>query len=299
MTTEIGNSALLRTWANDGTVVVPSNAKIDEGWLRGEQPPHEWMNYIHNILGQKINHALSRGAADWVSSTEYLAGAVVNRSGAVWLALATNTNSEPTGANSNWVAVADRSDLGNAREFRPLSANTTLNAADIGQTILASASLTLTFPDSTSLPSGAQFTVLNSSGTTITLAGSTFVTSSGATITSLTGYSAVICAVPGSNQYRVAHMGDGPFSLASNGYQKLASGLIVQWGFVNFASPSSVTSRAVTFPVSFTSAVYSISISQADNANTIMGRSFETTPSGFTALASLAGYGASYIAIGI
>jgi hypothetical protein len=111
MTTEIGNSALLRTWANDGTVTVPSNAKIDEGWLRGEQPPHEWMNYIHNILGQKINHALSRGAADWVASTEYLAGAVVNRAGAVWLALATNTNSEPTGANSNWTQVTSFEDL--------------------------------------------------------------------------------------------------------------------------------------------------------------------------------------------
>jgi hypothetical protein len=107
MTTEIGNSALLRTWANDGTVVVPSNAKIDEGWLRGEQPPHEWMNYIHNVLGQKINHALSRGAADWVNTTEYLAGAVVNHNGSVWRARATNTDSAPADSNSNWVRLVE------------------------------------------------------------------------------------------------------------------------------------------------------------------------------------------------
>jgi len=112
MTEEIGTSNLLRTWANDGTVVVPADAKIDEGWLRGEQPPHEWMNYIHNVLGQKINHALSRGAADWNSDTEYLAGAIVNRSGDIWLALATNTNSEPSSGNSNWsVLLGGRDNL--------------------------------------------------------------------------------------------------------------------------------------------------------------------------------------------
>jgi hypothetical protein len=127
MTTEIGNSALLRTWANDGTVTVPSNTKIDEGWLRGEQPPHEWMNYIHNILGQKINHALSRGAADWVASTEYLAGAAVNRSGSLWLALATNTNSEPSGANSNWAQIANSENLATGT-FATLSSTTSLTS---------------------------------------------------------------------------------------------------------------------------------------------------------------------------
>jgi len=111
MTEQIGTSALLRTWANNGTVVVPANSKVDEGWLRGEQPPHEWMNYIHNVLGQKINHALSRGVADWNSSTEYLSGAVVNRDGTIWVALDTNTNSAPTGANANWAQVADTSDI--------------------------------------------------------------------------------------------------------------------------------------------------------------------------------------------
>jgi hypothetical protein len=123
MTTEIGNSALLRTWANDGTVTVPNNAKIDEGWLRGEQPPHEWMNYIHNILGQKINHALSRGAADWVDSTEYLAGAIVNRNGSIWLATATNTDSAPSDSNSNWLkllAVGDNPGLLRGAGFMPV-----------------------------------------------------------------------------------------------------------------------------------------------------------------------------------
>ena len=111
MTEEIGNSELLRTWANDGTVVVPPNTKIDEGWLRGEQPPHEWMNYIHNALGQKLNHALSRGTADWNSETEYLVGATVNHSGLVWMALATSTNSEPSASNANWTMLYTRATI--------------------------------------------------------------------------------------------------------------------------------------------------------------------------------------------
>lgn len=111
MTEQIGTSNLLRTWANNGTVVVPASAKIDEGWLRGEQPPHEWMNYIHNVLGQKVNHALSRGAADWNGGTEYLAGATVNRNGVTWLALATNTNSEPSDGNTNWAALYSRDNI--------------------------------------------------------------------------------------------------------------------------------------------------------------------------------------------
>ena len=111
MTEEIGTSNLLRTWANNGTVVIPANAKIDEGWLRGEQPPHEWMNYIHNVLGQKVNHTLSRGAPDWNDETEYLAGAVVNHSGSVWIATATNTNSEPSDGNTNWAALYSRDNI--------------------------------------------------------------------------------------------------------------------------------------------------------------------------------------------
>ena len=111
MAQQIGNSELLRTWANDGTVVVPADAKIDEGWLRGEQPPHEWMNYIHNVLGQKINHALSRGSADWNSETEYLAGAIVNHNDELWLALATNTNSTPSEANANWSGLYSRNNI--------------------------------------------------------------------------------------------------------------------------------------------------------------------------------------------
>ena len=45
-------------------------------------------------------------------------------------------------------------------------------------------------------------------------------------------------------------------SLVSNGYQKLPTGLILQWGSVHIASPGG--SGSVTFPTPFSSAVFSI-----------------------------------------
>jgi hypothetical protein len=49
-------------------------------------------------------------------------------------------------------------------------------------------------------------------------------------------------------------------SLSSNGYQKLPSGLIMQWGM----SPAAGTDNEVdvTFPTAFTSAVYSVVVTQ-------------------------------------
>jgi hypothetical protein len=105
MANEIGNSALIRTWASGGAVQTPANAKVDEGWLGGEQPPHEWMNWLHNTFGQKINHSLSRGVSNWIASTTYTLGAVVNRTGSVWVATAENVNSEPSDANTNWARL--------------------------------------------------------------------------------------------------------------------------------------------------------------------------------------------------
>jgi hypothetical protein len=40
-----------------------------------------------------------------VDSTEYLAGAIVNRNGSIWLATATNTDSAPSDTNANWLKL--------------------------------------------------------------------------------------------------------------------------------------------------------------------------------------------------
>lgn len=49
--------------------------------------------------------------------------------------------------------------------------------------------------------------------------------------------------------------GDGPRSLAANGYQKLPSGLIIQWGVATSLNAGEV--RTITFPVAYPSGVKS------------------------------------------
>lgn len=76
----------------------------------------------------------------------------------------------------------------------------------------------------------------------------------------------------------------GRQSLAASGYQYLPGGLLMQWGSVSSASSgSSFVNTSVTFPVAFSTAAYSLTVS-GDNlaSNDRVGYSSLTT-SGFTA----------------
>lgn len=105
MAQEIADSTLLDTWASSGLIVEPDVSKIIEGWQLGEQPPHEYMNWLQNTFGSKLNHILKNGVPTWNNETEYLAGSSVQHNGNVWLCKTTNTNSEPTDANANWKRI--------------------------------------------------------------------------------------------------------------------------------------------------------------------------------------------------
>jgi microcystin-dependent protein len=105
MAQEIGNSGLLDTWASDGLKVTPTNEKIDQGWLEGEQPPHEYMNWLQNGFGQKLNHILLNGIPEWNATTAYLANqSVTKRAGVIYIAINNNTNSQPP--SGNWRPIA-------------------------------------------------------------------------------------------------------------------------------------------------------------------------------------------------
>lgn len=47
-------------------------------------------------------------------------------------------------------------------------------------------------------------------------------------------------------------------SLSSNGYQKLPSGLIIQWGYGSFDGSAGKTGELITFPIPFTTECYQV-----------------------------------------
>jgi len=50
---------LLRVWASAGSIAVPSNAKIDLGWVAGEQPAVEWENERMNSRDTRVNEIVT------------------------------------------------------------------------------------------------------------------------------------------------------------------------------------------------------------------------------------------------
>lgn len=51
--------SLLRAWASAGTRIKPSDGKIDQGWLAGEQPPMEYENERMNTRDTRINEIIA------------------------------------------------------------------------------------------------------------------------------------------------------------------------------------------------------------------------------------------------
>jgi hypothetical protein len=108
MAKDIGTSNLIDVWASAGPVSEPDLSKKNEGWQLGEQPPHEFMNWLQNTFGEKLNHVLKNGVATWNNETQYTAGNAVQHNGFIWVSQTTNTNSTPTDPNAAWRRLIDK-----------------------------------------------------------------------------------------------------------------------------------------------------------------------------------------------
>ena len=150
MAEEVGDSNLLETWASSGDKVAPDVSKMAQGWLMAERPPYEYMNWLQNEFGKKLNHLLMYGGAEWNANTTYPVGAMVTHSGEPWVALIANSNSTPTAVNVNWTTAAgDVVDDTSPQLGGPLDANG--NAVYLAQgTDVASAGELLVLTDGNS-----------------------------------------------------------------------------------------------------------------------------------------------------
>lgn len=92
-------------WASGGSLVAPSNVKVQTGWT-AEVPPFQWENWSQNRQDQAIAHVLQHGISVWDNVTEYQAGKsyVQGSDGRLYKARTTHTNVNPVTDTSyiNW-----------------------------------------------------------------------------------------------------------------------------------------------------------------------------------------------------
>ena len=296
MAQEIADSTLLDTWGSGGNIVEPDISKIIEGWQLGEQPPHEYMNWLQNTFGSKLNHILKNGVASWNNETEYLAGSSFQHNGDVWLCKTTNINSAPTDANSNWKRIITVESLENL--FVGYVA-TTGDETIAGVKTFSSNPLS-TATQSTNANALTKYSAVVKNTGDETIAGVKTFSSSPIVPTPTTGTQAVnktyadlkvaLTDFTGVNQ-----------SLSEAGYQKLPGGLIIQWGKVLTNATSGVT---VTFPVAFPTEILNLHASDALDIGGTISTTNNDGKSAITGLGTLttcnvkANAGASWFAIG-
>jgi len=101
----IGNSNLINIWGNTGVTTEPAEAKQNTGWVAGEKPPPQFMNWVHSLQQSKINHIFANGVSQWNAATNYAVGAAVQYQGDLYTALNANLNSIPSTASVDWQPV--------------------------------------------------------------------------------------------------------------------------------------------------------------------------------------------------
>jgi len=226
-------------------------------------------------------------------------------------ALAAQFDSSSQVATTEFVKRA----LGNYSGRSALSATTTLTAAAIGNFIgvAAAAPFTVTLPLISQSPAGSRLEFANQGVALITIArqgadplnysdgasiGASFSLYSGDTvILESNGAAWFMCG--GSRALGTAS-GQFAASTAANGYQKLPSGLIIQWGAF---SPSSTPGAAVavTFPITFPQACRALlpSVGLFATTTTQSAWSDSLTTTGFNGRATAgSSYAVNFIAIG-
>lgn len=176
--------------------------------------------------------------------------------------------------------------LGSNASTTSYSANATLTAADVGKLVVCSASggFTLTLPAASAVQDGGAIEIFNGAGSAITVqrAGTNtiWVDTNGYTKTSMT--------VGSGDTLRVISNGSSGWILADcsvaatysalfsasfvqNGYQKMPSGLIIQWGQVTPNATGGAT--AFSFPIAFPNNCLSMACTLA----TLTGSGQQTT----------------------
>ncbi|MDF2792323.1 MAG: hypothetical protein K0S85_76 [Pseudomonas orientalis] len=164
--------------------------------------------------------------------------------------------------------------------FTSVSASTVLGNTSAGGIVSASSStaINVTLPPTGPVGAGAMVMVLCGGTGAVTLLasnGEQITNSSGSAITVVVpqGDSAILTRLTGEWRLvggTVALKYSASFScgLGGSGYQKLPSGLIIQWGTMSATCSTTVTSTGVSYPIAFPNAVCLVTGSRTIELNT-------------------------------
>lgn len=101
MAAEISKPDFSYQWSSGGSIVAPSNSKIQTGWT-AEVPPFQWENWSQNRQDNAILHLFQKGISEWDAASNYYFTASGVRSyvqgsdGLIYVAVQDNIGQDPT-----------------------------------------------------------------------------------------------------------------------------------------------------------------------------------------------------------
>jgi hypothetical protein len=206
-------------------------------------------NNTNNDIAAALTQSISSdGQTPWTGPTNLFTGSTVP--------------TQPFGANATSIASTEfvQRAIGNLRGEVIVTTSTTLTVAEVGKLIVGSTgSYTTTLPLANSVPAGSQVMFFGAEGIiswTVQRQGTDTIDNNGGntSIPLRVGDTAVLES-NGSSLWRVVggsaslrNSSDFGSSKSTNGYQKLPSGIIIQWGSISTSATAPVT---VTLPISF------------------------------------------------
>lgn len=112
MAAEISKPDFSYQWSSGGSIVAPSNVKIQTGWT-AEVPPFQWENWSQNRQDNAILHLFQKGISEWDAASNYYFTASGVRSyvqgsdGNIYVAIQDSVGQNPTTDTTNtyWAKV--------------------------------------------------------------------------------------------------------------------------------------------------------------------------------------------------
>lgn len=99
-----------RVWAEDGSLVTPSDVDILEGWEVGDKPPAQVLNYWQNRTDKILSYLLQKGLGEWDINEDYITDkSFVSRSGSIYRAETDHAGIDPLDDTSDWFKILDSS----------------------------------------------------------------------------------------------------------------------------------------------------------------------------------------------